>query len=141
MAKPIKKKQEPYLWLDRWVARPVPFVTLVRSEEAFLHAMEHCKIAPVNAGPWVSGDGSACCHYLDNVDGGSAVIVAISVTNETPIQIACLLVHEAVHIIQHYFEEMNEKHPASEQEAYAIQSMSQTLMEEYLRQIDQEFPE
>lgn len=136
-----KTKHEPYRWLDRTVARPAPFVTLVRSEEAFLDAMQHCNVAPVDAGPWVSKDGSACCHYLDHKSDGTCVIVAISVTNETPIQIACLLVHEAVHIVQHYFEEINEKHPASEQEAYAVQIMSQTLMEEYLRQIDQEFPE
>jgi hypothetical protein len=54
----------------------------------------------------------------------------------TAVQIAALLVHEAVHIWQQYCADIGEKEPASEQEAYAIQSISQTLMEEYARRLE-----
>lgn len=137
----MKKKAKPYLWLDRTVAPALPFITLVRSEEDFLSAMAHCKVEPVDAGRWVKGSNAACCHYLEHKVDKTCVIVAIHIDGETPIQIACLLVHEAVHIVDHYFEEISERRPASEQRAYATQIVSQTLMEEYVRQIDQEFPE
>lgn len=131
------KNAEPYLWLDRTVAPAAPFVALVRSEEAYLHACTHCKVA--NPERWVTGEGSACVHTFEHATDGLCCIVAIHVTTQTPIQIAALLVHEAVHVVQKYFENIHEHHPAIEQTAYAIQYMSQTLMEEYLRQINQEF--
>lgn len=132
-------KAKPYLWLNRTVAPAAPFVTLVRSEEAYLHAMAHCKVE--NPERWVTNDGAAATHMFDHATDGVCCIVAISVSNQTPIQIAALLVHEAVHVVQKYFEHMQEHRPAIEQTAYAIQYMSQTLMEEYLRQINEEFPE
>lgn len=133
------KLAKQYLWLDRTVAPAAPFVTLVRSEEAYLDACAHCKVERPER--WVTIDGSACVHTFEHAADGWCCVVAINVTTQTPIQIAALLVHEAVHVIQHYFDHMHERHPAIEQTAYAIQYMSQTLMEEYLRQINQEFPE
>ena len=134
-----KAKQKPYLWLERTVAPVAPFITLVRNEEDYLDAMAHCKVQ--NPEQWVVKEGAAATHLLDHATDGVCCVVAIHVTDQTPIQIAALLVHEAVHVVQHYFEQIAERHPAIEQTAYAIQYMSQTLMEEYFRQINQEFPE
>lgn len=136
------RKAKPYLWLDRTIAPLTPFFTLVRSEKDFSHAMAHCKVASVEAGHWLDGQkGGACCHFLEHNEEGSSIVVAIFVQDETPIQIASLLVHEAVHIVDHYFQDIGETRPASEQRAYATQYVSQTLMTEYVRQIDQEFPQ
>lgn len=56
----------------------------------------------------------------------------------TPAQIAALLVHEAVHIAQRYWEYIGEEHPSNEHMAYVIQYISGELFEEYKRKIAHE---
>jgi len=111
---------------------------LVRSEADYLKALKHCRMQPVYK--WVRNDHSdATAHYLTRQNGGECVIVAIRVTgNRSAIEIAGLLVHEAVHVVQRYFESIGENEPATEQYAYAVQSVAQELMAEYARQIEEE---
>lgn len=115
------------------MAHDGPHVTLVLNEEDYLSAMEHCKVpTPDN---WISGDSSsATAHWLQHPTDGLCVIVALRATTQTRIQIYALLVHEAVHVAQAYFEHIGEHNPAKEQQAYAIQLVSQNLMFEYKRQ-------
>ncbi len=49
------------------------------------------------------------------------------------IQVAAILVHEAVHVWQTVRSMMGEEAPSSEFEAYSIQSIAQGLMGEYAR--------
>ena len=48
--------------------------------------------------------------------------------------VATLIVHEAVHIWQEYRADFTGGMPGVEQEAYAIQIISDTLLREFLRQ-------
>ena len=123
-----------YRWLDRRVAMPAPYMTLCLSEEEYLRAMKHCKIS--NPPPWVSPGANATTHLLDNAKGQRVCIVTLrGCEGQDPIEVAGLLVHEAVHIWQAYAESMGERNPGSEQEAYAIQGLSQTLMAEFARRM------
>ena len=54
--------------------------------------------------------------------------------NRDPVQIAGLLVHEAVHIWQNYCDHIGEDKPSIEFEAYSIQTIAQELMEAFKRQ-------
>jgi hypothetical protein len=49
----------------------------------------------------------------------------------TGLQVAALLVHEAVHVWQLFRESIGEHGPSKEFEAYSIQAISQRLMERY----------
>lgn len=128
------KKKASFSWCDRHVALPGPYVTLVRSEADFLAAVADCK-APVTSA-WVGPlPARATCHYLRNPEGELCCIVAVNfAADNTGIEIAGLLVHEAVHISQEYFERLGEREQGREQQAYAIQMISQELMWEYNRQ-------
>jgi hypothetical protein len=124
-------------WCDRRVARDGPFVTLVRNETDYLAAIAHCKATLDSA--WVGGVGFARCHYVSHPNGDLCCIVAIDVRpDNTLLEVYGLLVHEAVHISQSYFEDIGELRPAREQQAYAVQMIAQELMFEYDRQVTQE---
>ncbi len=77
----------------------------------------------------------ATTHFFEKGDGGLCAIVCIRprTKDRSMIQLYALLVHEAVHIWQHILKEVGEHSPSSEFEAYAIQTLSQRLMEAYKR--------
>ena len=121
-------------WLDRRIARPGPFLALCLSEREFLAALRHLKFSQVPR--WVSSGATATMHTLEHTDGRTVCIVCLSGHEErNAIEIAGLLVHEAVHVWQHYCDEIGERNPGSEQEAYAIQAIAQELMAEYARRL------
>lgn len=123
-----------FKWLDRRTAKPGPYLTLVLSEADYIKAMKHCKVKQY--GPWIQNPWSdATVHLLEHPDGNRCAIVSVKVTSQKAIEVAGILVHEAVHIAQDYFEHMGETATGKEQQAYAIQGIAQELMAEYARQI------
>jgi len=65
----------------------------------------------------------ACIVCLDDWQG------------RNPIEVAGLLVHEAVHIWQSYCDDIGETDPGREQEAYGVQAIAQELMAEFARRV------
>lgn len=122
-------------WLDRRISPLSPYLTLCTSEAEYLAALKDLGVGPV--GSWLKTDrADATAHYADNKDGQSAVIVCIRVDEgRDAIEIAGLLIHEAVHVWQRYCERIGEHTPGAEQEAYGIQSISQVLLAEYAQRI------
>jgi hypothetical protein len=118
-------------WLDRRIAHPGPYLTLCTSESEYLAAMRGLGIKPID--DWIKTEhADATVHHATSKDGQQASVVCIRVSeNRTAVEIAGLLVHEAVHIWQRYCECIGEHTPGAEQEAYAIQSISQELMAAY----------
>lgn len=122
-------------WLDRRIAAPGPYLTLVLSQGEFDAAMDHFKI-PRGAPYLRSPRSHATTHCIEHPDRGIAAVVALGSTDgRTPIEIAGLLVHEAVHVWQHYCDAIGESRPGEEQEAYGIQAVAQELMAEYARRL------
>lgn len=121
-------------WLDRRVAAPGPYLTLVvTSQDEFDAALRHFKMPPGT--PYLSSARvDATVHFFDNQRGESVAVVALGdTTGRSGVEIAGLLVHEAVHIWQTHRENIGETHPGREQEAYAVQGIAQELMAEYAR--------
>jgi hypothetical protein len=121
-------------WLDRRIAKPGPHLALCLSEAEYLAATKHLNIS--SPSPWINAGADATMHTFETQDGQQSCIVCLGPVDErSPIEIAGLLVHEATHIWQRYAESMGEDRPGAEQEAYAIQAISQELMEAYAQRI------
>lgn len=58
-------------------------------------------------------------------------VVACREKTLTQNQIRSLLSHEAVHVVQHLFEEIGEKSPGIESQAYFVQAVTQFLLNQY----------
>jgi hypothetical protein len=128
-------------WLDRRIACPGPYLALCLSADEFGAAMRHLKVT--SDAPWIkNGHSNATAHYFDAPDGrGLVCIVCIAGWEaRTPIEVAGLLVHEAVHAWQAYARQIGENNPGDEQEAYAVQSIAQELMAEFARRAVQSMP-
>lgn len=121
------------LWLDRRIGPPAPYLALCLTEKEFDAACDDLRLSLRNRpnmihNAWSNGT----THILENAERELAAIVCISnYEHRNPVEVAGLLVHEAVHIWQEYRARIGEKNPGSEQEAYAIQSISQELMQAF----------
>jgi hypothetical protein len=128
---PEPGRMKPQL-LDRTLIQG-PHLMLVTSKKEFAQAMREFGVTP--SYPWINSDADATVHTLES-NRGLACIVSLNVPRETGgIVIAGLLTHEAVHIWQQYRRNIGERKPSPEFEAYAIQSISQTLMQAYAERI------
>jgi hypothetical protein len=120
-------------WLDRRIAAPGPYLALCLDEAAFASACKHLKVEtpPFVMNPW----SSATAHHFDAAHGLVAIICIRDWQGREPVEVAGLLVHEAVHVWQEYARRIGEHTPGVEQEAYAVQSIAQELLAEFARQI------
>jgi hypothetical protein len=89
-----------------------------------------------HCGPWISTpQASATAHHFSN-DGSLLCVVCLrDHEGRDPVEIAGLLVHEAVHAWQEWCDFYGEKTPGREQEAYAVQAIAQELMAEFARRM------
>ncbi len=117
-------------WLDRRISAPGPYLTLCLSEQEYKQAMKHLKIeSPPH---WIKSEqADATAHHLISGKGLACVVCLTGWQGRNPIEVAGLLVHEAVHIWQEYCDYYGENMPGREQEAYAIQAVAQELMAEF----------
>lgn len=119
-------------WLDRRIAAPGPYLALCLTEGQFVAA---CKRIKVNPPPFVRNEWSdATAHYFEASHGLTVIVCLRGWMSRNPIEIAGLLVHEAVHVWQVYAERLGETNPGMEQEAYAIQAIAQELMQSFADQ-------
>ena len=126
--------KHPYRWLDRRVAAPGPYLTLCLTEAEFHDALRKLKLH--ERPTFVSPNADATTHHFANDSGGQVCIVCLrDCRKRDSIEIAGMLVHEAVHVWQEYCERIGEKQPGTEQEAYAIQAIAQELMAEFRRRV------
>jgi len=118
-------------WLDRRIAAPGPYLALCLTEKRYMKAMKHCGIQ--NPASWLNTGADATTHTLTNPSGDLTCVICLRAGDHNPVEVAGLLVHEAVHVWQEYAQRIGERNPGSEQMAYGIQSISQELLAEYER--------
>jgi hypothetical protein len=120
---------------QEWTVVPMCFLPLKLlvcvNESEYKAVMKKLDVS--NYAPWLGVKARATVHKLDAPDNDFCCIVCIRTReHHTPIDTAGVLVHEAMHIWQWYCDVHGEDSPASEQEAYAMQRIVQTLMELYV---------
>lgn len=123
-------------WLSRDTVR-APYVTLCLSDKEFQRAAKHCKVD--NPGPWLDeARNMAVVHTWDNNSALYCVVcLHPDAPGSDPIDVACTLVHESVHIFQRLCDSIGENKPSREFEAYSIERLSASLMREFARRGNQ----
>lgn len=76
---------------------------------------------------------NACCHAFH--DKGICIVCVPPAPDRDQVEVAGLLIHEAVHVWQHECNAIGEDSPSKEFEAYSIQRIAQGLLAEYRRQV------
>ena len=124
-------------WLDRTLFVNSSHYTLCTTKKQFRQALKHFRVPKNEQPPFVSDAFcNATTHFLENVPNQkkAAIVCIADYADKTPAQIAGLLCHEAVHIWQQTCADLGESSPSAELEAYAIQNLTQALIEEFERQ-------
>lgn len=115
-------------YLERELAL-APFYALCTSESDFKAELKRLNVHYQL--DYLSKGAAATTHIIE-CDKGTICLVCLPKGSKYPRNsVSALLVHEAVHVWQSVRDEMGEKEPSSEFEAYAIQKISQRLMNAY----------
>lgn len=121
-------------YCSRELFRSPAHYALCLDAEGFEAELQRLHVPPAQRPVFVRPGSDACVHYMQNSECGNVAIVCLRVPDGvTPVEVAALLVHEAVHVWQWIKELVGEDAPSVEFEAYSIQSISQNLMEAYAR--------
>lgn len=113
-----------------------PFLALVQTEAAFHKELKRMRLPATEWPRWLNANADATTHTLINSKGKLCIFVALGpCVGCSGIEIAGLLVHEAVHVFQRYCEHIGEDRPSTEFEAYSTQAIAQELMAAYQESI------
>jgi hypothetical protein len=126
---------KPTIWCKRELIQMHCYLALCTSETMFFAELRKLKIPERKRPPYLGERSNATVHFLTTPEGTDCTVVCLGDTaKRSPIEVAGILVHEAVHVFQRYCEHIGEESPSSEFEAYSIQWVSQSLMEAYVSQ-------
>ncbi len=123
-------------WCSRYLIASTYYYALATNEKNFYKEIKKFKIERGDIPYWVKPSSAATTHFLSAKGGKRAAIVCIDPKDAkqyTGVQVAALLVHEAVHIWQAFSRDIGETEPSSEFEAYSIQWLSQELLNAYYK--------
>ncbi len=127
-------------WLDRGLTVCALYYCLCLTEKEYLRQLKHCKIPETKAGPFSHEWGDAGVFFYQS-EGKYVALVCMDqaeiVKRElTGVQIAAILAHEAVHIWQKHARLIGSFNDhGDEEEAYAIQTITQSLLQSYRDQV------
>lgn len=120
-------------WLDRDTVR-APYMALCLTERDYLAVVRHCNVT--NPDPWMDTARQKAVVHTWEKDGKLTCVVCMhpDALDADPIEVACSLVHEAVHVFQRLCDSIGESQPSREFEAYSIERLAERLMREFVRQ-------
>lgn len=121
-------------YLNRTLVISPYHIGLCVTEKAFQAEMRRLRVPRKNWPEWIGGTRSdATAHFFESDEQRLLAIVCIRPDKKlSREQTYALLAHEAVHVWQAIKEEIHEKTPSDEFEAWSIQSICLELFEGYL---------
>lgn len=127
MSKKIKVSRHRTIWLDRgWQPSYIGFCP---SEKAWRRMLRHLNID--ESYPYPTTDGGTSTFEKD---GKITLIITINNAEKVaPLSVIGLIVHECQHVWREIKENMGEHAPGSEQEAYALQILTQQCVDAFER--------
>lgn len=124
------------IWCNRNLMVAPLYYSLCINERMFHKELKKLGISQQSWRPFIgSPQSQGTTHFFHKGDGKVCAIVCVKVAEESGVEIAGLLVHEAVHVWQEVRSLIGEREPSSEFEAYSIQTISQELMAQYRDQV------
>jgi len=111
-------------------------IVLCTTEKRFQKLLAELKIPRSDWPSWLGENARATTSELQHPSGKRCLIVSCPPQrkDETGAFVAALIVHEAVHVWQAIRDYIGEREPGAESEAYAVEAISQTLFNEFIRQ-------
>jgi hypothetical protein len=129
--------------MTKWVTTSLLYSTYIGvcfNENDFYKELRRLKIKPSNWSNWLSDGALATTHFFDSPKGNNIAIVCIPIyPDKDGVEVAALLVHEGVHVLQDYFEYIGETEPGKETQAYAMQAISEQLLRAYRDELYRQF--
>ena len=130
------KKQKGATWVDRTLFMSPVYIGLCTTEAQFRKELKRLNIPQSECPDWIpkSDMDAAVWHFIDDKREEKCAIVCVRKHKDTTnAEVFGMLAHEAVHVWQEIKLCIGEKEPSSEFEAYSIQSITQRLIEAYLK--------
>lgn len=121
-------------WLDRDTVR-APHTILCMSAKEFQRVARKCGVS--DPGVWMNESVHHAVVHTWEKPGELICVVCLNpeAMKSDPIDVACTLVHESVHIFQRLCDSIGEDKPSREFEAYSIERIAERLMREFKRRI------
>jgi len=116
-----------YYGMGQW---PI-YVGFTKSPKAFRKEMKRLKVS--NPPSFLANDHSnAATHFLVH-EGKTTCIITMHPPGDRPIeQVAGIIAHEAVHVAQELWDNIGEREPGKEAEAYLVQMITQCCLQDAL---------
>ncbi len=134
----MTKKKLRALWLDRCALQLPYCYRLCVTEKDFHKELKRLKVARNVWPPFLTTThANASCHFFEDGDVGFCAIICLpkaAKKTQTKDAIYGLLVHEAMHLWRACKENIGERNPSEELEAYAMQRISQNLIWSWMEQ-------
>lgn len=117
-------------YCDRALVRTPYRYALCTDEKSFQKELKRLGMPQSEWPPFLNPGAHATIHEFVNGDGDCCALVCLgSCKGRSTEEVHGLLTHEAMHLWRWTREALGEKAPSSEFEAYAIQNITQNLME------------
>lgn len=106
------------------------YVGYTSSPEAYAREIKRLKVN--NAEPFLSGEhAGATSHFFDSPVGEDCALICVDLAKPAardPIEVVGIVVHEVSHVVLHLWQQIGEREPGHEAQAYLFQYLVMRIL-------------